>query len=84
MAKIPSHQDIKKPLLALAKRKSEVSLEEAIDYIADKFGLSKASRRKMQECGKESVLQNRLRWARWELKREGKIETTRRGYFKAV
>jgi restriction endonuclease Mrr len=38
----------------------------------------------MQECGKESVLQNRLRWARWELKREGKIETTRRGFFRAV
>ena len=30
------------------------------------------------------ILQNRLRWARWELKREGKIETTRRGFFRLV
>ena len=79
---IPSHTAIKKPLLALLKRKGEVSLDEAIAYIAKKFSLSKAKQKRRQGCGKESVLQNRIRWARWELQRDGIVKTTRRGYFR--
>src|SRR5437867_3741436 len=84
MKKIPSHTDIKNPLLSLLKRKDEVSLTEALAFIAKKFSLSKAAQQQRQGCGKETVLQNRLRWARWELKRAGKIETTRRGYFRLI
>lgn len=82
--RIPSHQEMKKPLLALLKRKGEVSLEEALEHVAKKFGVSERAQKKMQGCGRETVLQNRLRWARWELKQEGVIETTRRGYFRLV
>ena len=81
MSSIPSHTDIKKSLLTLLERKKEVSLDEAIAFIADTFSLSKAARKKMQRCKKETVLQNRLRWARWELQRDGKIKTTRRRFF---
>jgi hypothetical protein len=52
MTKIPSHQEIKKPLLALAKRKQEVSLEEAIDYISDKFNLRRRLGRKCRSAAK--------------------------------
>lgn len=79
---IPSHTDIRKPLIALLKRKGEVSLDEAIAFIAKKFSVSKAARKRKQGCGKETVLQNRLRWARWELQREGTVKTTRRGFFR--
>jgi restriction endonuclease Mrr len=82
VSKIPSHTDIKNPLLALLKRKREVSLDEALAYIAKKFQLSKAAQKQMQSCGREGVLSNRLRWARWELKREGKVVTPRRGFFR--
>lgn len=81
MSKIPSHTDIKKPLLALLKRRQEVSLTEAIEHVVKTFGLSKAAAKQMQGCSKETVLQNRVRWARWELKRDGKVKTTRRGHF---
>lgn len=81
---IPSHQDMKKPLVALLKRKGEVSLEEALAYIAKKFSLSVSAQNRKQDCGRETVFQNRLRWARWELKSEGKIETTGRGRFRLV
>jgi restriction system protein len=81
MPAIPSHDDINQPLLRLLKKRREVSLQAAIDHIAETFGLGKPSRTKRQPCGKETVLQNRLRWARWELQREGKVRTTRRGYF---
>jgi restriction system protein len=84
MTHLPSHQEIKKPLLSLVKRRKEVSLVDALAHIVEHFGLSKKAVKAMQDCGKETVLQNRLRWARWELKREGLIETTRRGYFKLV
>lgn len=79
---IPSHTEIKKPLLALLKRECEVSLKEAIAFVAKKFSVSKAAQKRRQGCGKETVLQNRLRWARWELQREGKVEITGRGYFR--
>lgn len=81
---IPSHQEMKKPLLALLKRKGEVSLEEALTHMAKKFGVSERARKKMNPSGHETTFQNRLRWARWELKNEGVIETTRRGYFRLV
>jgi restriction system protein len=81
---IPSHLDIKAPLLSLLNKKKEISLQEAINHIAKTFQIPEKARSKMQGCGKETVLQNRLRWARWELKRDGVIETTRRGYFKLV
>jgi restriction system protein len=79
---LPTHNDLKKPLLTLLKRKGEVSLDEALAYVAKRFAIPKAARKRRQPCGKETVLQNRLRWARWELKRDGVIETTRRGYFR--
>ena len=79
---LPTHNDLTKPLLALLRRKGEVSLQEAIEYVAATFSVSKAARARKQPCGKETVLQNRLRWARWELQRDGVIETTRRGYFR--
>ena len=75
---------MKKPLLALLKKKGEVSLTEAMAYIAGHFGISPKVQKWFQSCGKEPLLQNRLRWARWELNRDGKIKTTKRGYFKLV
>ncbi len=68
--------------MSLLKRKrGEVSLAEALEHVAKKFHLSKAARAAMQPCGKETVLQNRLRWALWAYKRDGKVRTTRRGFF---
>lgn len=82
---LPTAEQIKKPLLALLKkRKGEVSLTQAIDHIARTFDLPEKMTEVKQKCGKETTLQNRLRWARWQLKREGVIETTRRGYFKLI
>lgn len=79
---LPTHGEIKKPLLSLLRRRKEVSLPEAIAFIAKRRRLSKAAQSRRQGCGKETVLQNRLRWARWELKQEGKVVTTRRGFFR--
>jgi restriction system protein len=79
---VPTHGEIKEPLLSLLRRKGEVSLPDALAFVAKKFALSKSAQARKQGCGKETVLQNRLRWAPWELQREGKVETTRRGYFR--
>ncbi len=81
-AVLPSHGELKKPLLALLRRKREVSLPDALAFVAKRFRLSKADQSRRQSCGKETVLSNRIRWARWELKQEGKVETTRRGFFR--
>lgn len=82
MPKLPSAKEMRNPLLALLKRKGEISLDEALNHIAKHFKLSKAACKARQDCKKETVLQNRLRWARWQLKREGLIETSKRGHFR--
>jgi len=84
MPTIPSHTAIKKPLLALLKRKQEDALDEALAYVAKKFKLSKAAQKQQQGRKKETVLQNPLRWARWELQRDGLVRTTRRSHFALV
>jgi restriction system protein len=79
---LPTHEAIKKPLLVLLRRKGEVSLDEAIAFVARRFSVSKKNRTLRQPCGKETILQNRVRWARWALQRDGKVRTSRRGYFR--
>lgn len=79
---VPSASEIKPVLLKIIRNRKEHALADVLQAVADHFGLSTRLTRKRQECGKETVLQNRLRWARWELLRDGKVVTTRRGFFK--
>ena len=80
---LPSTADIKKPLLSyLKRRKDEVSLDDAMAHVVKTFNICSVCLAEKQGCGKETIFQNRLRWARWELKQEGLVETTRRGYFR--
>lgn len=82
MTKIPSYREMKAPLILFLSDRKEHSLKEAVIHIARRFRVPVKDRAKMLACGKETVLQNRVRWARFELKRMGLVETTRRGYFR--
>ena len=81
MPPIPRTEDPKKTLLTVLRRRKELSLPDAIAHVAAKRSIPMTATRKMLGCGKETALQNRVRWARWEFQQEGRVRTTRRGHF---
>src|SRR3989344_7899021 len=78
---IPDYQTIMLPLLKLAGDKKEHSIREAIDHIADLFGLTEDNRKEVLPSGKSYIIDNRVGWARTYLKKTGLLEDTRRSHF---
>jgi len=78
---IPDYQSVMMPLLRLAGDHQEHSLREAIDALADKFGLTPNERKQLLPSGQQEVFENRVGWARTYMKKAGLLKTTRRGHF---
>jgi restriction system protein len=79
---IPDYQTIMLPLLRFAGDQQEHSLREAIDQLAQKFGLTEEERKEILPSGLQEVFKNRVGWARTYMKKAGLLESTRRGHFK--
>jgi restriction system protein len=71
-----------RPLLELASDGKEYSLREARDRLADKFKLSDEERNALLPSGRQSILVNRVAWAKVYLQRAGILESPQRGHFK--
>jgi len=78
---IPDFQSAMLPLLQFAGDRQEHSLREAIDSLADHFGLSAVERKELLPSGQQEVLNNRVGWARTYLTKAGLLQVTRRGHF---
>lgn len=80
---IPSYQEFMRPFLEIAHQADgkEVRLRDVINQLADKFCLSEAEREETLPSGRQSVLDNRVGWAKTYLTKAGLLETTRRAYF---
>ncbi|AWY00769.1 restriction endonuclease [Marinomonas primoryensis] len=80
---IPNYQDCMKPfLLALQKSGTEeVKLRDIINSIADYFELTDEERVEPLPSGKQSILDNRVGWARTYLAKAGLIDSPRRAHF---
>ena len=79
---IPDYQTIMLPVLQLLDDRREHSLQETIEYIGNQFSVSPEERRELLPSGKQSIIDNRVGWARTYLKKAGLLEYTRRGYYK--
>ena len=79
---IPDYQTIMLPLLRFAGDQQEHSLREAIDQLAQNFGLTEVERKELLPSGLQEVFNNRVAWARTYMGKAGLLESTRRGYFK--
>lgn len=79
---IPDYQSLMLPLLKLIGDKHEHSLREAIERLAEEYGLTDEERKELLPSGQQPVFDNRVGWARTYMKKAGLIETTRRGYFR--
>jgi restriction system protein len=71
------------PFLKIAKsaKGSEVKLRDVINQLADKFNLTEEERNATIPSGKQSVLDNRVGWARTYLTKSGLLKATRRAHF---
>lgn len=79
---IPDYQTIMLPLLKLANDGQEHFLRDAVELLAEEFGLTEDERKELLPSGQQAVFVNRVGWARTFLKQAGLIETTRRAYFR--
>jgi len=79
---IPDYQTLMLPLLQFLADGKEHVIAEAIDDLSDKYGLSAAERQQLLPSGKQSVIRNRVGWARTYMKQAGLIEYVRRGCFR--
>ncbi|MGR5069299.1 restriction endonuclease [Vibrio alfacsensis] len=80
---IPNYQVFMRPFLEIvnAAGGKEVKLRDVINQIADSFQLTDDEREERLPSGKQTVLDNRIGWARTYLTKAGLLEVTRRAHF---
>jgi restriction system protein len=80
---IPSYQQFMRPLLKIAQAANgqEVKLRDAINQLAEKFNLTDDEKFETLPSGKQSILDNRVGWARTYLTKAGLLKATKRAHF---
>lgn len=78
---VPGFQAFMRPLLVYAQDGTEKRIGEAIKSLADEFNLSQQDRAEMLPSGKQTLLANRIHWARTFLAKAGALKNTRRAHF---
>ena len=77
---IPDYQTLMLPVLRKAAQ-GEVKVSEAVEEIADEFSLTDDERAELLPSGKQTIIANRVQWAKTYLKQAGLVDATRRGHF---
>lgn len=78
---IPDYQRLLLPLLEVAGDRQGHSLRDAVDILAQQFGLSDEERRTLLPSGRQPTFENRVGWARTYLKKAGLLNGAGRGKF---
>jgi len=79
---IPDFQSTMLPLLRFAADGKEHSYHEAIDYISKLFRLTSSEVAELLPSGRDRIVDNRVRWARFHLGKAKLLESTSQGRFK--
>lgn len=79
---IPCFQKCMLPLLKLASDENEHKFSDAVRFLSDQFELTDEERAQMIPSNTQSVMTNRVTWARTYMKKAGILEDPRRGVFK--
>ena len=78
---IPDYQSFMRPLLTFASDGKEKDIKGAISALADQFQIPEAERHQLLPSGKQTILANRVHWARTYLDKAGALKRTRRSHF---
>lgn len=76
---IPDYQTLMRPVLQ-ATANGEVRISDIVEEIAEQFRLGPEERAELLPSGSQTVLSNRVHWARTYLKQAGLVEATKRGH----
>ena len=79
---IPQYNEIMLPLLQFMGDGQEHHVKDAVDPIADYFGLTQDEREKLLGNSNKTYLYDRIHWANTYLKKSQLLESTRRGYIR--
>lgn len=69
------------PVLKLVSDGKEHKFSQAVEALADEFGLTTEERVELLPSGSQAVFNNRVGWARSYLKQAGLLTTPKRGFF---
>jgi restriction system protein len=78
---IPDYQSLMLPVL-VASAKGEVRIRAVAEEVADHVGLSAKEREELLPSGQQTIVSNRVHWAKFYLSKARLVEPTRRGYFR--
>lgn len=81
---VPDYQSFMRPLLAYGEDGQEKNINDAITALADEFKLTPDEREELLPSGKQSILANRVHWARTYLDKAGALKRTRRSHFEVT
>jgi len=81
---IPDFQTLMLPLLEVAADGAEHRVRDLESGIAARFDLSASEREQLLPSGRQTILDNRLQWAKSHLKQAGLVEPTGRGLFRVT
>jgi restriction system protein len=79
---IPDFQSLMLPLLELLDDGGEHRFGEAVEALADRFGLSQEEREQMLPSRRDRLIRNRVGWARTYLGKAGLLRAERRGFLR--
>ncbi|HAX18209.1 MAG TPA: restriction endonuclease [Actinobacteria bacterium] len=79
---IPNYQSCMLPLLKFASDEKIHTLPEAVAYIASLFNLTEEEKKQMLPSGTQTIIFNRVGWAKTYLKKAGLLEDPKRATFK--
>ena len=82
MIGIPDYQTLMLPVLKIAGQ-GETTNMMAVESIAKEFRLSPEQLEELLPSGKQTVIANRIHWAKFYMSKAGLIQSIRRGLFKA-
>lgn len=76
---IPDYQTFMKPLLQFLSDGRVYSLSQCMNHMVNLFKISEKEQHELLPSGKQSIVSNRIGWARTYLKKAGLIEVPKRG-----
>jgi restriction system protein len=78
---IPDYQTIMLPLLQFCSDGKDHSLGEAVDHVASLFHLTQEEKDEQLPSGKQTLIRNRVHWAKTYLYKANLLNSPRRGHF---
>lgn len=79
---IPDYQAFMLPVLAYAGDGRDHTLRDAVDAMAEEFGVTEAERKELLPSGRQTVLRSRVGWALTYLRKSMLLEAPKRGVFR--